>query len=216
MRQGFAILAMTSGFLAGCMALHQDRARDLSNDGLHLYRRGAYADARDTFLLALKIRPDDPDLMYNLGRCHDRLGNAEQARRSYDACLKQAPDHPEARHAVIVQLVEGGKLEEARTTVREWLRNQPGLASPYVEDGWLRARDGDLDTARARFQQALDLEPRNARGLVELARIYEKLDRPDRAVVLYERSLEVNPDQPLITSQVKELRSRGISKPHPD
>ena len=104
----------------------------------------------------------------------------------------------------------------AERMVRDWLRSSPNLAGPYIEDGWLRARDGDLDSARGRLMHALERDPRNPRALTELGLVYEKLDRPDRAIVLYERSLEADPDQPATREQLEKLRARGVPRPHPD
>src|SRR5262249_34562053 len=124
--------------------------------------------------------------------------------------------HAAARHAWTMLLVETGRQKQAVTMVESWLRAKPRLAGPYVEDGWLRAREGDLDSARARYQQALNIEPRNSRALVELAHVYEKLDLPDRSLVLYERALAADPNQPGIARLVSELRAKGVGQPKPD
>jgi Tfp pilus assembly protein PilF len=100
--------------------------------------------------------------------------------------------------------------------VDDWLAREQKLAAPYAEDGWLRARSGDLVNARGRFQQALERDPNNTFALTELARLYETLHRPDRAVVLYEHSLTVNPHQPDVFQRLSLLRSQNAGRPHPD
>jgi len=100
--------------------------------------------------------------------------------------------------------------------VDDWLAREPKLAAPYAEDGWLRAQSGDLLNARGRFQQALLLDANNTVALNELARLYEAMHRPDRARVLYERSLEADPHQPDVFQHVSLLRSQGAGLPHPD
>jgi Tfp pilus assembly protein PilF len=130
--------------------------------------------------------------------------------------VDQAPDHAESRHAWTILMVGSGRKEQATKLAQDWLKQKPQLAAPYVETAWLLVREGDLDQARAGYQKALDRDPRNPRALVELAEIYEKLGRPDRALVLYERSLQARPDQPAVARAVKELRARGIDRPHPD
>ena len=66
----------------------------------------------------------------------------------------------------------------------DWLRAQPARAGPYALDGWLRAEAGDLVSARSRYQQALSRDPVDVHALVGLGRVYEKLNRPERALVL--------------------------------
>jgi tetratricopeptide (TPR) repeat protein len=202
--------------LAGCLPAAQQQSQELSTEGLRLYRSGAYAEARESFRAALAFRPEDPDLLYNLARCHERLKNAAEAEQLYHRVLDRDPDHLEARHALVSRRAEAGQRDAARSMVDAWLKANPNVAGPYIEDAWLRARDGDLDSARARLQQALDREPRHPRALAELARVYVKLDRPDRAIVLYERSLEANPDQPAVAREAEQLRARGVRRPRPD
>ena len=96
------------------------------------------------------------------------------------------------------------------------MRASPKLPGPYIEDGWLYMQDRDLDTAWSRYQQAYTVDPRNPRLLAEMAAIHELRDRADRAFVLYERSLESDPDQPAIKAKLKELQAKGVSRPHPD
>ena len=202
--------------VAGCAPTTQERLNELTTDGVHLYRQGAYRNAQETFRVALEIRPNDPDLLFNLARCHEKMGNQAEADKVYQECLRVAPNHPEARHAVVVRLVATGQRDEASRQVSLWLRASPKLSAPYIEDGWLYAQERDLDTAWQRYAQAFTLDPRNPRLLVEMAQIHEKRDRADRAFVLYERSLESDPNQPAIRAKIKELQAKGVSRPHPD
>jgi Flp pilus assembly protein TadD len=77
-------------------------------------------------------------------------------------------------------------------------------------------RDQKLLDARGRLQQALSLEPQDARALRELGRLYERMGYPDRAILLFERSLEVQPGQPELVQKLAVLRARGTQPPRPD
>ena len=79
--------------LAGCAPTGQERLNVLTTDGVHLYRQGAYSNAQETFRAALEIRPNDPDLLFNLARCHEKIGNQPAADKGYQECLQRAPDH---------------------------------------------------------------------------------------------------------------------------
>src|SRR2546426_641430 len=70
--------------------------------------------------------------------------------------------------------------------------------------------------SQARLQQALELDPHDMRTLIELARVYEAMNRPDRAVALYERVVERNPRQVEVVKRLKALKSQGTGQPHPD
>jgi Tfp pilus assembly protein PilF len=209
----FAVLL----FLVGaCLPAQNERVRHHTEDGFHLFQRGSYADARDCFQSAIALKPNDPDLIYNLAQCHDRLGHHSQSEALYKECLRHDPDHPEARHAWLLLMLQTDREADGRRMVEEWMRSRPKSGGPFAEDAWLRARAGDVDTARRRYQQALNHDPRNPRALVGLADIYRKLDHPGRALVLYERALEAKPDQPEIAKLVRELRGKGVTGPKPD
>jgi len=100
--------------------------------------------------------------------------------------------------------------------VEDWLAREPRLAAAYAEDGWLWRQAGDLPRAQARLQQALELDPHNERALVELGILYETMERPERAVALYERVLADNPRQTAVKRRPALLVSRGIGPPRPE
>ena len=107
-------------------------------------------------------------------------------------------------------------MPDAVQFVSDWLAREPREASAYAADAWLWAEAGDLPRAQARLQQALDLDPHNALALVQLAQVYETMHRPDRAVVLYERALAQDPNEPDVRQRLDHLRAQGAGHPHPD
>jgi hypothetical protein len=52
--------------------------------------------------------------------------------------------------------------------------------------------------------------------LTELAQCYEAMNRSDRALVLYERSLQYRPEQPEVMRRVSLLKEQGAGRPRPD
>jgi tetratricopeptide (TPR) repeat protein len=209
-------IAGTALSLAGCAATNDERVHDYNEDGVYLYQRGDYVAARQSFDAALAVKPNDAGLLYNLGQCYDRMGDAAKAERYYNECLQRVPNHAACRHALADLLVRTKRQPEAARMVQEWLVREPRLATPYAEDGWLAHQAGDLPRAQGRLQQALALDPRDVRALTELGLVYEAMHRPDRALVLYERALEQEPSQPEITKRVNFLLTQGVKAPRPD
>jgi tetratricopeptide (TPR) repeat protein len=212
-RAGLVVLAFC---LAGCESASQERLGDYNQDGIYLFERGDYGAARESFQAALALKPDDPALLYNIGQCYDRLGDTAKAERYYSQCLLHAPNHAECRHALASMLVRMGRKDDAARLIEDWLAREPRLAAAYAEDGWLWHQYGDLPRAQARLQQALELDPHEPRALVELALVYEAMQRPDRAAALYERVLERDPHQAEVAKRLNQLRSQGTHQPQPD
>jgi tetratricopeptide (TPR) repeat protein len=113
-------------------------------------------------------------------------------------------------------LVRVGRKEDARRLVEDWLAREPRLAAAYAEDGWFWRQSGDLPRAQARLQQALELDSHEPRALIELALVYEALQRPDRAAALYERVLERQPQQAEVAKRLNQLHALGAGPPQPD
>jgi Flp pilus assembly protein TadD len=202
--------------LFGCANDVQERVREYNQDGLVLYQRGDFRGARETFEVALKLQPEDPALLYNLGQCYERLGDVARAESTYGECLTRQPTHAVCRHALVRLLVRQGRSADATRMVEDWLAREPKSSGPYAADGWLWHQSGDLPRAQARLQQALELDPRDVYALGELGVVYEAMDRPDRALVLYERALEQDPNRPEVVRRYNDLKRRGAGPPKPD
>jgi tetratricopeptide (TPR) repeat protein len=97
-----------------------------------MYRKRQHAEAVPLLKSAIRIRPVDPQLHYNLGNAKLMLGKKSEAIASYEQCLNLAPSHDEAM----------GMLA--------WALIQPPQADPY-------ARRRALDLA----VRAVELNPRN-------------------------------------------------------
>jgi Tfp pilus assembly protein PilF len=202
--------------LASCASTEQERVRDYNAAGLVLFQRGEYAAARQTFQAALELQPEDAGLMYNVGQCCDRLGDAAGAERFYTSCLQRSSRHDPCRHALCKLLVRQGRTPEATRIVNDWLAREPQSSAPCAADGWLWLQAGDLPRAQGRFQQALERDPRDREALTQLAQVYEAMQRPDRAAVLYERALDRDPNQPDVVQRLSRLRAQAPGRPHPD
>ena len=208
--------ALLLAALAGCETTTQQRVRHYNEDGVHLAQQGNYQSARESFALALELQPEDPAIFYNLGHCCDRLGESIKAEQYYLQCIKRSAQHADCRHALAVLLYRTGRKQEASSMIQDWLVQQPKLADAYALDGWRLRQDNNIPDAQGRLQQALALDPHNVRANIELGILYENMNLPERSVVLYERALAKNPNQPEVTARLTSLRAKKIGRPLPD
>ena len=209
-------IAVLASVAAGCAATEPERLRDYNDDGVRLFQRSDYNDARESFQAALALKPGDPTLLYNVGQCQDRLGQDEAAEKTYRACLQQAPSHADCIHALDALLVRRQRRPEAGQLVEDWLRREPHSAAAYAEYGYLCVCDKDYPQALSACQHAYELDPRDVHALNQLGQLYETLHRTDRALEMYERSLAYQPKQPDVGLCVSRLKAEGAGRPHPD
>ena len=210
------LVAVLASVMTGCVSTDQQRLRDYNEDGVFLFQRGAYNEARETFQVALTVKPGDPNLLYNLGQCQDHIGQADKAEQSYRDCLRQAAGHPDCLHALAALLVREQRRGEADQLIEDWVRREPKSAAAYAEYGWLCSQDKDYPKAVSACQHAYELDPNDVHTLNEMGKLYESLNRPDRALAMYERSLENQPNQPDLGLLVSRLKAQGAGRPRRD
>lgn len=108
---------------------HYKRAREL-------YQLGRYREAIAQLEAALKYDPEAPELLYNLGLVHEKLGDADEAVDAYQRYLKAlGPDaDPEEKTKIesAIKRLEGAKAElkakEAKRMEHRWTPLSTGLA----------------------------------------------------------------------------------------
>jgi tetratricopeptide (TPR) repeat protein len=209
-------VAVLASVAAGCVSTDQDRLRDYNDDGVCLFQRGKYDDARESFQAALALKPSDANLLYNLGQCQDHLGQADAAEKTYRECLRQSPNHADGNHALAALLVRQQRRDDANQLVEGWLKREPQSPAAYAEYGWLCAQDKDYPKALSACQRAYELDSHDVHALNQLGQLFETLNRQDRALEMYERSLEYQPNQHDVGLCVSRLKAQGAGRPHPD
>jgi tetratricopeptide (TPR) repeat protein len=77
------------------------QAREHYEAGRALFKIGDYREAMREFALGYELSPK-PEFLINVGHCHRRLGQLEQARDQYQRFLRDAPADHKRRHEVEV------------------------------------------------------------------------------------------------------------------
>jgi tetratricopeptide (TPR) repeat protein len=77
---------------------------------------------------------------------------------------------------------------------------------PLVQGGYNAYRNGDLATARAQYEAALQAEPGNRDGILGLAALSAREGRPSQAASLYARLLDADPRDPDALAGMASLR----------
>jgi tetratricopeptide (TPR) repeat protein len=102
----------------------------------------------------------------------------------------------EARKADFLSL--RGRMDDAQGDLEEAITTEPSLAEAEQSLGFLLLKKRNLDDAEKHFQQAVQLNPKDAlnfygQGLVEMAKSGIS-DQPPAAIKALEKAAELNPD----------------------
>ncbi len=206
-------LALVLIGLVGCDATQQERVRLYNEDGIHQFSQGNYREAADSFEQAVLLKPDDAVLVFNLGQAYDRAGNTKQAEMHYQECLKRDATMADARQAYANLLSRTGRTENATRLIETWSVQEGNKSDIYVLQAWRLRQENRYPEAYDKLQLALVQEPHNPRALTELGILYEKMNMPDRSLVLYERVLATNPNLFEVRERVAVLKGKGVSRP---
>ncbi len=135
----------------------------------------------------------------------------EAAKRALDHAQKLQPNSPETLLALgYYQVVVLRDYGLAKTTFELVTKMLPGSSEAQVALGQIARGQGHWDESIAYFERALVLDPRNTHSLGFAADIYLMLRRFPAALKLYDRALDILPNDPdLMASKTVVYQAEG-------
>jgi tetratricopeptide (TPR) repeat protein len=157
---GYALLSQ--GY-AGEAIPHLERAPDKTALGIAEIQTGRLPDAVATLRAALAAVPNDPDLLYYLGRASGLL-----SKQSVDTLLAAYPDSARAHQAMAENYFVLRRMPDAEKEYREALRLRPGLPEAHLALGEVYAGASQWAKAEEEFRIQAKLQPGNAEAAYRL------------------------------------------------
>jgi tetratricopeptide (TPR) repeat protein len=153
-------------------------------------------DAAISELNAIPEAERNADVLYALGRVHLGMGNDRAARQYLITANELMPTH----HDILRNLVrldrKEGRFAESVARVEAAMEAEPENAKLRTLSGLVALMGDRPDDAEAAFQKAIELDPTDAAGYEQLARLYAKTDRLNEAVTTYEAAIKARPEDP--------------------
>ena len=194
---------------SGCTRMTQ------SGTGVSLYQQGRYAEALQTFEQAKQTDPTNPDAYYNLASTYHRLGTSakdqkmlDNAEAIYNQSLELSPNHVECHRALAVLLVETGRSDKAFTLLKRWAQRSPSVSDARVELAKLHQEFNQTKIAEQYLDEALAMDPNNAKAWAERGRLRENSGELMQAVQNYQQSIAINALQPELYQRIGALNVR--------
>ncbi|MFH0991012.1 MAG: tetratricopeptide repeat protein [bacterium] len=167
---GLAYYSLHNGKLA---EQHFRRARRANPDfprineslGELLIRRGAFQEAITFLTQALEADPKSWICHYLLGVAYAKLQLWKASYDEFAIAIEIDPNEPRAWQMCGEVLLSIQRLDEAERYLHRALELNPMLTDAVVDVGYLFLKRGDLQRARDCFEQALLLEPKNAKAM---------------------------------------------------
>lgn len=164
--------------------------------GTHYWRLHLYDLSREAFEKARAIKPDNPGSLLGIIAQDVRDGNVQMASDTLDALGQADPQ----LMSVADRFVHEALTEFDRT--RRWF---PDTAENHLAYARLLVRAGRYPESVLPLERAAKLDPGNIVTFNLLGSMYRGMNNPGRARKAFERSLEINPDQPRTREAINAL-----------
>jgi tetratricopeptide (TPR) repeat protein len=185
---GYALLAQ--GYAAQAIP-HLQRVDDKTGLGIAEIQTGQLPEAVANLQAALAARPNDPDLLYYLGRASGLL-----SKQSIDTLLAAYPDSARAHQALAENYFVLRQMPEAEKEFREALRERPDIPELHLELGEVYAGAFQWPKAEAEFRAQTKLQPGNAEAAYRLGTALLEQGKTKEALVELVRADKLLPNMP--------------------
>ena len=163
----------------------------LALDGQH-----KTADAIESYKNALKLQPNTPDILFNLGIALTQINALNDAANCYKKAIAIKPDFFEAYGNLGTILQRQGKLQEAILSYSQGLKINPKDARGYFNCATALRDNGDLQKAINNYLQAIKLFSNYTDAHNNLGETWRDLGDMPAAVKCYQTALALNPKHP--------------------
>ena len=202
---GYALLSQ--GYASEAVP-HLEKSNDQAALGIAQIQSGQLSEAVVNLEAALAKRPNDPDLLYYLGRAAGL-----RSKQSIDAMLSAYPDSARAHQALGENYFVLRQMPQAEKEFREALKLQPNLPEVHLELGMVYAGASQWDKAEQEFRAQSKLQPGNAEAAYRLGSSLLQQGRAREALVELQRANRLLPDMPeTLYSLGKAASLQGDSK----
>ena len=163
--------------------------------GIILSEKEKIKGAIDAFNASLKLKPDNPDVYYNLGLVYDRLmGDVEKAVLNYEAAIDLNKGHFDAYNALGDIYARSGKPDEALEKYQKAVTINPNYAKGYSNIGIVYNAKGRYRDALEQIRKAIALDPKNPLFYNNLASVYMDNKNLEKARETINQALAIEPN----------------------
>jgi tetratricopeptide (TPR) repeat protein len=204
--RSYQMLAIQSVAELERIAPESHRAHQLRGEA-HLIRK-EMRQAIDAFKKALERKPQDAELLYDLGRAHYYLAEFAQAFEALDKSLKLDPYNAEANFIVGEGMVHTQEGERAVAYLQRALELDPTMLKAHGELGKAFLQMSQWESAARELEQATTVDS-GGELHYQLFRAYSKLNQKDKAQGALAKSTRLRQEK------IERERSKIVSREQP-
>jgi tetratricopeptide (TPR) repeat protein len=185
---GYALLVQ--GYAAQAIP-HLERAQDRTALGIAQIQTGQLSEAVVNLQAALAARPNDPDILYYLGRASGLL-----SKQAIDTLLADHPDSARSHQAMGENYFVLRQMPDAEKEYHEALRLRSDSPEVHLELGEVYAGSFQWAKAEEEFRAQTKLQPGNAEAAYRLGAALLEQGKAHEARAELARADKLLPDMP--------------------
>ncbi len=160
----------------------------------HAQTEGRLDEAREQYLVLLRLLPESSLLHYNIGLVYYGLREFPQALQEFSLALSSGPEDADTLFNLALCQKKTGDCQAAITTYRRVLANSPDSTDCLYNLAGCYRDIHDEDQAITCYHKVLDIDSEYLPAANNLAYLYHRADKVDQAVVYYQQVLELGPE----------------------
>jgi tetratricopeptide (TPR) repeat protein len=149
--------------------------------------------AKQSYLMALGLKSDMPDVHYGLATVYFQLQEFTSAVHHFREVVRLDPLRAGAHVNLGAVLNLLGNYDEAVGALRKGIQLDPQRVEGYYNLGLVHRKKGQVDLAIQAYREALRLNPRMADAHLNIANLYLEKGQPKAAIQHYDQALELRP-----------------------
>ncbi|HXY04872.1 MAG TPA: tetratricopeptide repeat protein [Terriglobales bacterium] len=185
---GYALL--TQGFAAEAIP-HLQRVQDKTALGIAQIQTGQFPDAVANLQAALAAHPNDPDVLYYLGRASGLL-----SKQSIDTLLAAYPESARSHQAMGENYFVLRRMQDAEQEYHQALQLRPDIPEVHLELGEVYAGAFQWAKAEEEFRAETRMQPGNAEAFYRLGAALLEQGKAHEARAELVRADKLLPDMP--------------------
>jgi protein O-GlcNAc transferase len=185
--------AVSDGSVSKVDTSEQDALR-LIDEGHILEADGRLEEARQRYLNAIRLAPNQARAHFDHGNILLVMGDWKGALGALDAAVKHNSDYAEAYYNMGNALLGNGLLDGAAASYRRLLKVRPDFVEAHNNLGNTLQDLGQYEEAVASYLRALEISPDFSGAHCNMGLALQALGQLEDAVASYRRALEINPD----------------------
>ena len=147
--------------------------------------------AKQSYLMALGLRSDLPDIHYGLATVYFQKSELTSAAHHFREVTRLDPLRAGAYVNLGAVLNVLQQYDEAITALRRGIQLDNGRYEGYYNLGLVYKRKGQIDLAVSAYREALRINPKAADAHLNLGNLYLEREQPKQAIAHYEAAAQI-------------------------